>query len=201
MATRNISSGNEKWMARMIIPLLSCSARLPVYGLLLGFLFWKSPAWMPGLVLSSLYILSMVVATIAAGVLNRFIKKEKTSLFLMELPLYRFPLLRSLWLQAWNKTKSFILRAGPVIFVLSVFLWLGMNYPKITPELSADTTQLEYSYLGKMGQHLEPIFEPMGLDWRGGIGLIAAFAAREVFVSTLAVLYHSDERGWGSWFN
>jgi ferrous iron transport protein B len=193
MATRNISSSQEKWMARMIIPLLSCSARLPVYGLLLGFLFWKSPAWMPGLVLSCLYILSMVVATLAAGVLNRFIEKEKTSLFLMELPLYRFPLIRSLWLQAWNKTKTFILRAGPVIFVLSVFLWLGMNYPKVNPELSADTTQLEYSYLGRMGQHLEPVFEPMGLDWRGGVGLIAAFAAREVFVSTLAVLYHSDE--------
>lgn len=193
MATRNISSSNEKWMARMIIPLLSCSARLPVYSLLLGFLFWKSPAWIPGLVLSFLYIFSMIVATLAAGVLSRFIKKEKASLFLMELPLYRFPLLRSLWVQAWNKTKSFIFRAGPVIFVLSVFLWLGMNYPKINPEISAETTQLESSYLGQMGQHLEPVFEPMGLDWRGGVGLIAAFAAREVFVSTLAVLYHSDE--------
>ncbi|MFN8846542.1 MAG: FeoB small GTPase domain-containing protein, partial [Bdellovibrionales bacterium] len=89
MATRNIHSKNEKWVARMIIPLLSCSARLPVYGLLLGFLFWNEPAWKPGLTLAALYILSMLVATLAAGVLSRMIKKGETSLFVMELPLYR----------------------------------------------------------------------------------------------------------------
>lgn len=193
MATRNISSPREKWVARMIIPLLSCSARLPVYGLLLGFIFWKQEAWKPGAVLAALYLFSMVIATLAAGILNRFVKLEKPSFLLMELPIYRMPLIKSLFLQAWNKTKSFVTRAGPVIFVLSVLLWLGMNFPRHNPELQPEQTQLEVSYLGVVGHKMEPIFEPMGLDWRGGVGLIAAFAAREVFVSTLAVLYKSDE--------
>ncbi len=193
MATRNISSPREKWVARMIIPLLSCSARLPVYGLLLGFIFWNEAAWKPGLVLASLYLISMFVATMAAGLLNRFVKLEAPSFLLMELPIYRMPRLKTLFLQAWNKTKSFITRAGPVIFVLSVFLWLGMNFPRYNEEIHDQQTQLEVSYLGIAGKKLEPVFEPMGLDWRGGVGLIAAFAAREVFVSTLAVLYKSDE--------
>lgn len=193
MATRNISSPKEKWVARMIIPLLSCSARLPVYGLLLGFIFWKEPAWKPGVILAFLYLFSMLLASLAAGLLNRFVKSEKPSFLMMELPIYRRPLLKTLFLQAWNKTKSFITRAGPVIFVLSVFLWLGMNFPRHNPEIHAEQTQLEISYLGLAGQKLEPLFEPMGLDWRGGVGLIAAFAAREVFVSTLSVLYKSDE--------
>lgn len=193
MATRNISSPREKWVARMIIPLLSCSARLPVYGLLLSFLFWQQPAWKPGAALAFLYLFSMVLASVAAGVLNRFIRSEKPSFLMMELPIYRMPLFKTLLLQAWNKTKSFITRAGPVIFVLSVFLWLGMNFPRHNPETQPEQTQLEVSYLGLAGQKLEPIFEPMGLDWRGGVGLIAAFAAREVFVSTLAILYKSDE--------
>jgi ferrous iron transport protein B len=192
MATRNIHSKNEKWVARMIIPLLSCSARLPVYGLLLGFLFWNEPAWKPGLSLALLYIMSMFVATLAAGFLSRLIKKGQSSLFVMELPLYRMPMMKSVFIQAFQKSKSFLLRAGPVIFVLSVALWFGMNFPRVDV-LNKGTTQLEESYLGKAGRWIEPVFEPMGLDWRGGVGLMAAFAAREVFVSTLAVLYHSDE--------
>lgn len=193
MATRNISSPREKWVARMIIPLLSCSARLPVYGLLLGFLFWKQPAWKPGAVLAFLYLFSMLIASVAAGALNRFIRSEKPSFLMMELPIYRMPLFKTLLLQAWNKTKSFITRAGPVIFVLSVFLWLGMNFPRHNSVTHPEQTQLEVSYLGLAGQKMEPLFAPMGLDWRGGVGLIAAFAAREVFVSTLAVLYKTDE--------
>lgn len=192
MATRNIHSKREKWVARMIIPLLSCSARLPVYGLLLSLLFWKEEPWKPGLALSGLYILSMIVATFAAGVLNRFLKAGQNSLFAMELPLYRMPLFKTIFWQAFQKAKSFVTRAGPVIFILSIFLWLGMNFPQAPKDADA-TTQLEMSYLGRAGQEFEPIFEPMGLDWRGGVGLMAAFAAREVFVSTLAVLYHSPE--------
>lgn len=189
MATRNISSKREKWLARMIIPLLSCSARLPVYGLLLSLLFLDEPAWKPGLSLALLYLFSMVLATFASGWLSRILPKSTRSLFAMELPLYRWPLMKSVFFQALQKSKSFLTRAGPVIFVLSILLWTGMNFPRS----SDPTLQLEQSYLGEMGKKVEPLFTPMGLDWRGGIGLLAAFAAREVFVSTLAVLYHAPE--------
>lgn len=193
MAARNINSQRERWIARMIIPLLSCSARLPVYGLLLGFLFWGESAWKPGLALAGIYLFSMVMSAIAAGILHRLIPRDRRSFFLMELPLYRRPVFRSLVYQAWLKTRSFIFRAGPVIFTLTVILWVGITFPHYQAE---ETVKVQTSYLGQVGQKIEPLFEPMGLDWRGGIGLLAAFAAREVFVSTLAVVYSvSEESG------
>lgn len=190
MAARNISTARERWIARMIIPLLSCSARLPVYGLLLAFIFWDQPSWMPGLTLAAIYLFSMLVSAIAAGILHQLIPADKKSFFLMELPLYRRPVLKMLFVQAWMKTKSFIVRAGPVIFILTVILWVGITFPNYKAD---DTVKIQTSYLGQVGQKIEPVFEPMGLDWRGGIGLMAAFAAREVFVSTLAVVYSVSE--------
>ncbi len=191
MAVRNMSSERERWIARFIIPLLSCSARLPVYGILLALLFSESAAWIPGLVLAGLYIGSMLVSAFAAGILNKLIKQDKKSFFLMELPLFRRPRLNVILIQAWMKTKSFVTRAGPVIFVLTVILWIGTTFPNYQ---ASDSEKIQTSYLGIMGQKIEPVFEPMGLDWRAGVGLIAAFAAREVFVSTLAVVYNvADE--------
>lgn len=187
MAARNISSNRERWIARFIIPLLSCSARLPVYGILLAFIFAGKAAWMPGLTLAAIYIGSMIVSALAAGVLNRLIPKDKKSFFLMELPLYRRPRLKVMLMQGWLKTKSFIMRAGPVIFVLAIILWAGITFPNYK---ASDAEKIQTSYLGQVGQIIEPVFKPMGLDWRGGIGLLAAFAAREVFVSTLAVVYN-----------
>lgn len=187
MAARNISSSRERWIARFIIPLLSCSARLPVYGILLAFLFSKSAPWIPGLVLAAIYIGSMLVSALASGILNKILPQDKKSFFLLELPLYRKPLLKVMLNQAWMKTKSFIQRAGPVIFVLTVVLWVGTTFPH---HQASDAEKIQTSYLGQLGQKIEPVFEPMGLDWRGGIGLLAAFAAREVFVSTLAVVYN-----------
>lgn len=190
MAARNISATRERWIARMIIPLLSCSARLPVYGLLLAFVFWGESAWKPGITLAAIYLLSMVVSAIAAGVLHRMIPEDKKSFFLMELPLYRRPVFKVLLSQAWLKTKSFITGAGPVIFILTVVLWVGVTFPNYKAD---EGVRIQSSYLGQVGQKIEPVFEPMGLDWRGGIGLMAAFAAREVFVSTLAVVYSVAE--------
>lgn len=196
MAARNINSTRERWIARFIIPLLSCSARLPVYGILLAFIFAGQSAWLPGISLAALYIGSMLVSALAAGILNKFIKSDKKSFFLMELPLYRKPRLIVVLTQAWMKTKSFISRAGPVIFVLTVILWVGTTFPHYN---ASDAEKIQTSYLGQVGKAIEPVFEPMGLDWRGGIGLLAAFAAREVFVSTMAVVYNiadsEDEAG------
>lgn len=190
MAARNINSSRERWIARLIIPLLSCSARLPVYGLLLGFLFWGESSWKPGLTLAAIYLVSMVVSALAAGVLHRLIPKDKRSFFLMELPLYRRPVIKVLMMQAWMKTRSFITRAGPVIFILTILLWVGMTFPN---SQESGVERIQTSYLGQVGQKIEPVFQPMGLDWRGGLGLMAAFAAREVFVSTLAVVYSVGE--------
>ncbi len=191
MAARNISSSRERWIVRFIIPLLSCSARLPVYGILLALIFAGSAAWMPGLTLAAIYIGSMVVSALAAGILNKFIPQDRKSFFLLELPLFRMPRFQVVLTHAWMKTKSFITRAGPVIFVLTVILWVGTTFPNYQAKASE---KIQTSYLGMVGQKIEPVFEPMGLDWRGGVGLLAAFAAREVFVSTLAVVYNiSDE--------
>jgi ferrous iron transport protein B len=128
-----------------------------------------------------------VVSSLAAAILNRIIPRDQKSFFLLELPLYRRPLLRVIFNQAWMKTKSFIGRAGPVIFVLTILLWFGTSFPR---NQVSESQSIQFSYLGQMGQKIEPLFEPLGLDWRGGVGLLAAFAAREVFVSTLAVIYN-----------
>ena len=191
MAARNISASRERWIARFIIPLMSCSARLPVYGILLALIFAGQAAWIPGLTLAAIYIGSMVVSALAAGVLNKIIPQDRKSFFLMELPLYRTPIMKVVLTQAWMKTKSFITRAGPVIFILTVILWVGTTFPNYQAN---DSQKIQSSYLGQMGQKIEPLFEPMGLDWRGGVSLLAAFAAREVFVSTLAMVYNiADE--------
>jgi ferrous iron transport protein B len=190
MAARNINSNRERWIARFIIPLLSCSARLPVYGILLAVVFAGGSSWVPGLALAAIYIISMIVSAFAAGILNKIITPDKKSFFLMELPLFRRPRLWVILNQAWMKTKSFIVRAGPVIFVLTVFLWVGTTFPNYRAD---DSEKIQTSYLGQVGQKIEPVFKPMGIDWRGGIGLLAAFAAREVFVSTLAVVYNVTE--------
>lgn len=190
MAARNITTSRERWIARMIIPLLSCSARLPVYGLLLAFVYRGESSLKPGFILAGIYLLSMLVSAMAAGVLHKIMPVDKKSFFLMELPLYRKPILRMLLLQAWMKTKSFITNAGPVIFVLTVILWVGITFPNYKAE---ESIKVQTSYLGQAGQFIEPVFKPMGLDWRGGVGLMSAFAAREVFVSTLAVVYNVSE--------
>lgn len=187
MAARNIRSKTERWIAMFIIPLMTCSARLPVYALLLSFLFFGEAAWKPGLALAGLYFGALFLGGMAAAVLNRLIPSDNETSFLMELPLYRKPSLRVVTKSALTRTLSYVRRAGPIIFVLALLVWLGTTFPR-SPELS-ESQQLQNSYVGQVGQWIEPVFKPMGSDWRIGIGLISAFAAREVFVSTLAIVF------------
>lgn len=194
LATRTIRSRRERWIAIMILPILSCSARLPVYGLLLALAFWGRPAWMPALALALIYLASMVVGALAAGVLARISHPDKASNFLLELPLYRRPQWRVILRSAWSKTQSYATRAGPIIFGLALALWLGSHYPRGSQDLG-QTAQMEQSYLGQAGRLLEPVFQPMGVDWRVGVGLISAFAAREVFVSALALVFDVSSDG------
>lgn len=185
IATRNIASRRDRFITQMIIPLMTCSARLPVYALLIGFLYPDQPL-LAGVTLAALYFASLVIGAVAAGLIDLFLKKEKNSFFMLELPLYRRPRARVLFRQSWNRTKSYVKRAGPVIFVIAVLLWFGTNFP-----YQEDVVQrTENSYAAQVGKAIEPVFLPMGIDWRVGFGLLSAFAAREVFVSSMAVVLH-----------
>jgi ferrous iron transport protein B len=187
MATRNISSARDRWITHFVIPLMTCSARLPVYALLLSFLFLDQPAWKTGLALAALYMAALLVGGLAAAILNRILKASERSLFMMELPLYRRPQLRVLLKQSLSRTKAYVQRAGPVIFIFALLIWVGSTFPHYEAE---DAEQMQSSYLAQVGRWIEPVFEPMGVDWRVGVGLISAFAAREVFVSSMAVMFN-----------
>jgi ferrous iron transport protein B len=188
MATRNITSKKERILSLFVIPLMSCSARIPVYGLLISFLIADN-VLMAGLMMAGLYMLSLIVGAIAALILSRFIPASKDQYFLMELPLYRMPRWQLLIKQSIQKTKSYVVRAGPIIFVFAVLIWGSTQFPRVDMK----TPDLAESYAGQMGHVMEPLFKPMGVDWRVGVGLISAFAAREVFVSSMAVTFKVTE--------
>jgi ferrous iron transport protein B len=187
MAARTINSRSERWLTLFITPLMSCSARLPVYALLLSFLFFHQPAWMAGLTLAAIYALSLIIGAIAAVIANRLICFDDPSFFMMELPVYRRPLARHVLRQALSRTRNYVTRAGPAIFTFALVIWLATTLPNARE--SDATKRLNSSYAALAGRWIEPVFRPMGGDWRTGVGLISAFAAREVFVSSLAVVF------------
>lgn len=196
MAARNISSRKERLIAQAVIPFMTCSARLPVYALMISFLYGDAHPLFAGFVLTLLYLGSIVVGAIAAHVISIFIEDKSSSRLLMELPIYRRPRFIVILMQALNKSKAFLLKAGPIILVLSIVLWFGTNFPRAeieeggVPETKAQIAQ--ESYAADVGRAVEPVFKPMGLDWRVGFGLISAFAAREVFVSATALAFNID---------
>lgn len=185
MATRNIQSRKERMIAQFTIPFMSCSARLPVYGLMIGFLFAESNALYAGLVMASLYFGSIVVGAVASAILFRIINTDQTSRLMMDLPFYRRPRFRTILRQSWDKAKSFVKKAGPVIVVLSVILWFATTFPKAAEGVPED--QAPPTYAMQMATAIEPVFKPLGLDGRVGFAYLASFAAREVFVASLAV--------------
>lgn len=188
IATRNIPSARDRWITSFVVPLMACSARLPVYAILLAFLFHGEASWKPGMALAALYLGALVVGAIAASIVNKFIPEKDKSFFMMELPIYRRPKFRVLLRQSLTRTMSYVKRAGPPIFIFAVLIWVGTNFPNYHNENA--TEKLQQSYVGQLGHVIEPIVQPMGVDWRVGVGLISAFAAREVFVSSLAVTFN-----------
>lgn len=188
MATRNISSKRDRFITMMVIPLMTCSARLPVYSLLLAFLLRGRPAWQAGVSLALLYVGGLFVGALVAQFLHRFVKKGKNSFFMMELPLYRRPRLSVVLDSAWTKTLGYVKRAGPPIFIFALLVWVGTTFPNYKAD--NEQVKLETSYAGQLGRTIEPVFTPMGVDWRVGVSLISAFAAREVFASSLAVIFN-----------
>lgn len=217
MATRSISNVKERLITIFILPLISCSARLPVYTLLISVLYPDSKFLgifnSKGLALFLLYMIGFAASLITAFFLKRFVKIKETSFFVMEMPVYRFPQWKSIGIMVYNKVKVFISEAGKIILAISIVLWFlsshgfGEEYNELQAqketlqtEFSNDTLQLqnietqllEQSYIGKLGKVVEPVIKPLGFDWKIGIALITSFAAREVFVGTMATIYQSN---------
>lgn len=200
MAARTIPNRFERNLTIFIIPLLSCSARLPVYTLFLAFLLPKDKPWLGGLALTALYLSGLVLGAIAATVISRFIKDREPSNFILELPALRRPQPWVVITSTWHKASQYIRKAGLTIVVISMGLWVLTHTPP--PDVAAgdagEYVAVSHSYAAQIGRFIEPITRPMGIDWRGGVAMICGFAAREVFVGSLALMYRiedEDEEG------
>ena len=224
MSARNIENRKERLLTILITPLMSCSARLPVYFILIGLVIPNNHILgflsIQGLVMMGLYLLGLVMALIVSYVAKWFIKIKEKSFFILELPSYRSPRWNNVIPTMVNKAKIFVFDAGKIIMIISLVLWAlcsfgpGNSIQKIKDkhevlkalpgadtsklDLSFQTEKLEASYAGILGRSLEPAIRPLGYDWKIGIALITSFAAREVFVGTMATLYSVGTRDKGS---
>ncbi|HEY5657794.1 MAG TPA: ferrous iron transporter B [Myxococcota bacterium] len=202
MATRTIPSPRDRLVTILVAPLMTCSARLPVYALLIGAFVPAVPIFGPlgsqGLVLLGLYLLGSCSALAVAGLLKHTMLRGEGLPFYMELPPYRIPTLRLWFSQVWGSVSAFLRRAGTIILAANVLLWVLLNFPRVEPPVGASDTAasryaLEHSLAGRAGHAIEPLIEPLGFDWKIGVGLLASLAAREVIVSTLAQIYSASE--------
>lgn len=202
MATRTITNWKERLTTIMITPLISCSARIPVYTILIALAIPADAHVgffnLQGLVMTSLYILGIAAALATALVLKKIVKTNEQSFLLMELPSYKSPHWKNILLSVFDKVKIFVTQAGKVIMVISIILWFLASYGpgesmKLAEQQAGPTSiaskKLEASYAGHLGRLIEPVIQPLGFDWKIGIALITSFAAREVFVGTVSTLY------------
>ena len=219
MSARNIENKKEKLLTILVTPFMSCSARLPVYTILISLVIDEKIYFgflsLQGLVMMGLYLLGIVMALLASFVLKLFIKIKEKSYFILELPVYRAPRWGNVGMTMIQKAKIFVTDAGRVIMIISIVLWFLSSYG---PSQQMDTLQQNYeaaiqanpsntavlekqyhtdklanSYAGILGKQIEPVIKPLGYDWKIGIALITSFAAREVFVGTMATLYSVEE--------
>ena len=215
MSARTIGNHKERLITILVTPFISCSARIPVYTVLIGFVAPPVTVWgflnLQGLAFMGLYLLGILAALLFGLIFKYILRSEERSYLMLELPEYRPPVWRNVGLTVWEKVKTFVVEAGKIILVISVILWALSSYgpgnameearaaaarTAATEQLDADaaaalsaTRELEASYAGHMGKLLEPAIAPLGFDWRIGIALITSFAAREVFVGTMSTIY------------
>jgi len=215
MATRNIESWKERLITILVTPFMTCAARLPVYLIIIALVIPDEKIFglnYQAVALMSLYIIGFVTALLSSLVLTKILKIKKKSIFVMEMPNYKFPRIKDVFYTVFEKSKSFVVEAGKIILAISVILWVlatngigdkfenPRNYiTESVQEFSQEEIQtleasikLENSFIGYIGKGIEPVFKPLGYDWKIGIGIITSFAAREVFVGTLAVIYNID---------
>lgn len=217
MATRTIESRRDRFATIMIAPFMSCSARLPVYTVMIAAFFSEKTVFgfvsLAAILMLAMYALGIVVAIVVGFVLKRTVLKAPPPPFLMELPPYRLPNLRTVLQNMLTRAFLFLKRAGTVILAISIILWALMYFPRSSvvtvdekttiSEIKSDSAsstsvsgplpeseQLKHSFAGKLGHVIEPVIKPLGFDWKIGVALIASFAAREVLVSTLSIIYN-----------
>ena len=191
MATRTMESARDRLITILVAPITSCSARLPVYLMLIALMLPIGNATQKALVLLGLYGLSILGVYAFAWVFNRTLEKTGETLMVLELPSYQSPSWREVLMQLLERGKIFLRRAGTVILGLSILLWALTTYPKSDSENASE--QLAHSAAGRMGKAIEPVIAPLGYDWKMGVGLVASFAAREVFVSTMSIIYLGED--------
>ena len=213
MSTRSISNWKDRLITIMVTPLMSCSARLPIYTILIALVVPDQPVLgifnLQGLALMGLYLLGFVAALGSAWVMKFWVKTRERSYFIMELPTYQLPRYNHVGLSIWNAVKAFTIEAGKVIVAISIVLWVLATYgpgdamdraeervrreaaarPEAEVENAVAAARLEHSYAGRFGKAIEPAIQPLGYDWKIGIALLTSFAAREVFVGTMATIY------------
>ena len=191
MATRSISDPRDRLTTIFVAPLMTCSARLPVYALLIAAFIHEYMVWgifnLQGLVLFALYMAGIVSALVVSFILKFFQKDKSQHMLLMELPSYRFPDIKSLWIGLLDRAKIFLKRVGGIIFALSILLWFLCTFPQ--PPEGAALPAIDYSLAGMLGHVMQPIFAPLGFNWQICIALIPAMAAREVVVAALGTVY------------
>ena len=186
MATRTIEDRKSRLITMLITPLMSCSARLPVYIIIISAFFPKNSA----LILFSMYLIGIMFSIIMAKLLSRFVVKGESTPFVMELPPYRMPSMKSVWRHTWEKGKQYLKKMGTTILVASIAVW-ALSYFPHHDELSEEQ-QMEISYIGQIGKFVEPIIQPCGLAWKEGVALVTGVGAKEIVASTMSVLYHGD---------
>ncbi|MDH3251172.1 MAG: ferrous iron transport protein B [Ignavibacteria bacterium] len=192
MATRTIEHPRDRLVTMLVAPLMSCSARLPVYTLLIAAFIPAVTVFgvfsLAGITLLSMYLLGLGAALGMAWILRRTLLKGSPPVFLMELPPYRLPSLKSIFIQMWERSVIFLKRAGTFILGVSIILWFLSTYPRF--EGASPSDQVQKSFAGQAGKLIEPVLKPLGFDWKIGIGLIGSLLQREVFVSTMGTIYN-----------
>ena len=196
LATRTLESRRDRLTTMMVLPLMSCGARFPIYALIIPAFF---PERQRGLMLYIIYIIGIVLAILLAKLLRISLLKGPALPLVMELPLYRLPTLNSLVVNMWRKSWLYIRKAGTVILGISIILWALTSYPKFRGDsaLTYENQQaqaLEYSIAGRIGHAIEPVLKPMGFDWKIGTAMIGAFAAKEVFVAQLGIIFSVGDK-------
>lgn len=192
MASRTVENRKDRLVTILVAPLMSCSARLPVYALMIAVLLpVATPLEKAGIMLS-MYLIGIFAAFGMAWLFKKTLLKGETPMLLLEMPPYRLPSLSTILMRMWERALIFLKRAGTIILALSVLLWALTTYPKPSNPETSKADAIAQSYAGRLGHALEPVIAPLGYDWKIGIGLIGSFAAREVFVGTMAIVYNVE---------
>jgi Fe2+ transport system protein B len=198
MATRTIENKKDRLITILISPLMACSARIPVYTLLISAFIPNrqvlGPLKLQGLVMMGLYFLGVIVALLVALVLKLSMFRGPRPLFLLELPTYKWPNFRNVMIGMWERARLFLKRAGTVILLASVLVWVLSSFPRPPKNSPPEVSPITYSFAGRAGKWMEPAIKPLGFDWSIGIGLVTGIVAREVIVGSLATVYSIENK-------